>query len=143
MPPWLRALFAGTSECWLGAGRGIAGLGWRVGNRRAARARFHRAGFAPCHPGSRCSLHALPCHKPTRLESCSGQSANSLHPCAAGFDLSIDMVALLVNLIISVLVPSVIGKVGMQALLAPRRSFGSPAAGCALTRGTKPKPLPC
>lgn len=33
----------------------------------------------------------------------------------ADFDLSIDMVALLVNLLISVLVPSVIGKVGLRS----------------------------
>jgi len=36
----------------------------------------------------------------------------------AGFDLSIDMVALLVNLLISVLVPSVIGKVRSTQFLS-------------------------
>lgn len=137
MPPWLRALFAGTSEFWLGAGQSIVGLAgmWVVALQHA-----HTFTEQALHPGTQAAAAAcIPCHNPTRLESCSGQSAKRLHPCAAGFDLSIDMVALLVNLIISVLVPSVIGKVGMQAPLSPRQfcSCGSPARGCAWARCTK------
>ena len=94
MPPWLKALFSGTGERW--RFRRAHWQGWLMGRGRSAVA---EAG-ARAHAGSSAG----------RPDLCSALAVRA--SVAADFSLSIDMVALLVNLLISVLVPSLVGKVG-------------------------------
>ena len=74
--------------------------------RRPLRVLAQAPAFA-CLPRHGAAPPLLPCPPPFRPPACL-----PAHPTHADFDLSIDMVALLVNLLLSVFVPSVIGKVG-------------------------------